>query len=84
MCNHLKVIIEVSLIPFYTVLYLRLEVSEQDLGCFGGKQFRSWGIGAKALPELYKHLIYNQCNMCKHLLEWYKHLIYNKCNVYKH
>ena len=67
MCKHLEVIIEVSLIPFYSVLYLRLGVSEQDLGCFGGKQFRSWCIGTKALPEWYKHLIYNQCNVYKHL-----------------
>ena len=39
MCKHLEVIIEVSLIPLYSVLYLRLGVSEQDLGCFLGKQF---------------------------------------------
>ena len=67
MCKHLEVIIEVSLILFYSVTYLHLGVSEQDLGCFRGKQSRSWCIGTKALPEWYKHLIYNQWNMCKHL-----------------
>ena len=66
MCKYLS-IIEVSLITFYNVLYLRLGVSVQDLGYFLGKQFRSWGIGTKALPEWYKHLIYDLCNAHKHL-----------------
>ena len=34
---------------------------------WGSKLTRSWGIGTKALPESYKHLIYNQCNVYKHL-----------------
>ena len=51
MFEHLEVIIEVSLIPLYSVLYLRLGVAEQDLGRFHGKQVCSWGIGTKALPE---------------------------------
>ena len=33
---------------------------------WGGKRTRSWGIGTKALPDQYKHLIYNQCNVYKH------------------
>ena len=65
--KHLEVIIEVSLILFYSLTYLRLGVSEQDLGRFLGKQFCSWVIGTKALPEWYKHLLYNQCNVHKHL-----------------
>ena len=65
MCKHLEVIIDVSLIPLYNIFYLRLGVSEQDLVRFLGEQFCSWGIGTKALPEWYKHLIYNQCNVHK-------------------
>ena len=33
----------------------------------GGIRTCSWGIGTKALPDWYKHLIYNQCNVYKHL-----------------
>ena len=36
MCKHLEVIIEVSIILFYSLTYLRLGVSEQDLGRFLG------------------------------------------------
>ena len=69
-CNvykHLEVIIVVSLILFYSLTYLRLGVSEQDFGRLGCKCTRSWSVSTKALPEWYKHLIYNQYNVYNHL-----------------
>ena len=49
--KHLEVIFEVLLTLFYNLTFFHFGVSEQDLGCFLGKQFRLWGIGTKALPE---------------------------------
>ena len=34
---------------------------------WGGKQTRLWSIGMEALPEWYKYLTYNLCNVCKPL-----------------
>ena len=34
---------------------------------WGGKRNTSWGVGTKAPPEWYKHLIYISCNVYKHL-----------------
>ena len=50
------------LILFYSQTYLHLAVF-----IWRGKRTHSWSISTKALPEWYKHLIFNPWNVCKYL-----------------